>query len=63
MATKSDKLKFHLYVKFGKDVIKLPKDVALLMIALNDLKRAGYKGDLYTDTKLTKSIGTIDTFL
>lgn len=58
----ADKLKRNLYVKFGKDVIKLPRDLALLSIALGDLKSVGYKGDLYLDSQLTKSVGNISEF-
>lgn len=57
------KLKHDVFVPFGDGTLKLPRDLALLQIALHDLQASGYIGDLYADEDLSESLGNIDEWL
>ena len=57
------KLKHDVFVPFGDGTLKLPRDLALLNVALRELKASGYIGDLYTDEDLSESLGNIDDWI
>lgn len=43
--------------------MQLPRDLALLNVALRELKASGYIGDLYADEDLSESLGNIDDWI
>lgn len=57
------RLNHNVFVQFGDGTMQLPRDLALLNVALRELKAFGYIGDLYADEDLSESLGNIDDWI